>query len=60
MAPVLDRNDLCLTVSSTAAVEAMHRGIPTGILVDLGVRELLANQLFLGSGAPRVKRMAQL
>ena len=51
MDEVLDRTDLCVTVSSTAAVEAMHRGIPTGILVDFGVREHLGNQLFLGSGA---------
>ena len=51
MEPVLDRTDLCVTVSSTAAIEAMHRGIPTGILVDFGVREHLGNQLFLGSGA---------
>jgi hypothetical protein len=51
MGPVLDRTDLLVTVSSTAAVEAMHRGIPTGVLVDFGVREALGNQLFLGSGA---------
>ena len=51
MEPVLDRTDLCVTVSSTAAIEAMHRKIPTGILVDFGVREHLGNQLFLGSGA---------
>lgn len=48
---VLDRTDLCVTVSSTAAIEAMDRRIPTGILVDFGVREVLGNQLFLGSGA---------
>ncbi|MCW2495516.1 DUF6716 putative glycosyltransferase [Jatrophihabitans sp.] len=51
MSPVLDRTDLCVTVSSTAAIEAMHRGIPTGILTDFGIRESLGNQLFLGSGA---------
>jgi hypothetical protein len=51
MAPVLDRTDLCVTVSSTAAVEAMHRHIPTAILTDFGVREMLGNHLFLGSGA---------
>ncbi|MDT4913133.1 MAG: hypothetical protein QOC66_2261 [Pseudonocardiales bacterium] len=51
MGPVLDRTDLCLTVSSTAAIEAMHRHIPTGILTDFGIRESLGNQLFLGSGA---------
>lgn len=51
MSPVLDRTDLCVTVSSTAALEAMHRGIPTGILTDFGIRESLGNPLFLGSGA---------
>jgi hypothetical protein len=51
MAPVLDRTDLCVTVSSTAAIEAMHRRIPTGVLTDFGIRELVGNQLFLGSGA---------
>lgn len=50
MSPVLDQTDLCVTVSSTAAIEAMHRGIPTGILLDFGLREALGNQLFLGSG----------
>lgn len=51
MSPVLDHTDLCVTVSSTAAIEAMHRHIPTGILIDFGVRESLGNHLFLGSGA---------
>jgi len=50
MSPVLDRTDLCVTVSSTAAVEAMHRHIPTAVLTDFGIRERLGNQLFLGSG----------
>jgi hypothetical protein len=51
MGPVLDRSDICVTVSSTAAIEAMHRHIPTGILTDFGIRESLGNHLFLGSGA---------
>jgi hypothetical protein len=51
MADVLDRTDLCVTVSSTAALEAMHRDIPTAILVDFGIRESLGNQMFLHSGA---------
>lgn len=51
MDPVLDRTDVCVTVSSTAAVEAMHRGIPTAVLTDYGIREILGNSLFLGSGA---------
>ncbi len=51
MACVLDRTDLCVTVSSTAALEAMHRDIPTAILIDFGIRENLGNHVFLGSGA---------
>ncbi|WP_031506326.1 DUF6716 putative glycosyltransferase [Streptomyces megasporus] len=50
MGEVLDRTDLLVTVSSTAALEALHRGIPTAILTDLGVREALGNHHFLGSG----------
>ena len=51
MAPVLDRTDLCVTVSSTVALEAMHRGIPTAVLTDVGVRESAGNHFFVGSGA---------
>lgn len=51
MGEVLDRTDLLVTVSSTAALESMHRGIPTAVLTDLGVREPLGNHHFLGSGA---------
>ncbi|WP_189130455.1 DUF6716 putative glycosyltransferase [Wenjunlia tyrosinilytica] len=50
MGEVLDRTDLSVTVSSTAALESMHRGIPTAILTDLGVREALGNHHFIGSG----------
>jgi hypothetical protein len=50
MADVLDRTDLCVTVSSTAALEAMHRGIPTAVLTDFGIRETLGNHQFLRSG----------
>nr|WP_237694986.1 DUF6716 putative glycosyltransferase [Streptomyces sp. SID5468] len=50
MADVLDEADLLVTVSSTAALEAIHRGIPTAVLTDLGVREALGNHHFLGSG----------
>ncbi|MFG3355281.1 DUF6716 putative glycosyltransferase [Streptomyces sp. NPDC048001] len=50
MGEVLDRTDLLVTVSSTAALEALHRRIPTAILSDLGVRETLGNHHFLGSG----------
>ncbi|WP_184491299.1 DUF6716 putative glycosyltransferase [Streptomyces sp. I6] len=50
MGEVLDRTDLLVTVSSTAALEALHRRVPTAILTDLGVREALGNHHFLGSG----------
>ncbi|MEK9518999.1 hypothetical protein MIU24_06255 [Streptomyces venezuelae] len=50
MGEVLDRTDLLVTVSSTAALEALHRRIPTAILTDLGVREVLGNHHFVGSG----------
>ncbi|MFG3346701.1 DUF6716 putative glycosyltransferase [Streptomyces sp. NPDC048018] len=50
MGEVLDRTDLLVTVSSTAALEALHRRIPTAILTDLGIREALGNHHFLGSG----------
>nr|WP_206322229.1 DUF6716 putative glycosyltransferase [Streptomyces sp. HNM0575] len=50
MSEVLDRTDLLVTVSSTAALESLHRAIPTAVLTDLGVREVLGNHHFLGSG----------
>ncbi|MFI9204692.1 DUF6716 putative glycosyltransferase [Streptomyces sp. NPDC053048] len=50
MGDVLDRTDLLVTVSSTAALEALHRGVPTAVLTDLGIREPLGNHHFLGSG----------
>ncbi|BDH08188.1 hypothetical protein HEK131_54150 [Streptomyces seoulensis] len=50
MGEVLDRTDLLVTISSTAALESLHRRIPTAVLTDLGVREALGNHHFLGSG----------
>jgi hypothetical protein len=50
MGRVLDRTDLLVTVSSTAAVEAVHRGIATALLTDFGIRESLGNTYFIGSG----------
>ncbi|MFK4867685.1 DUF6716 putative glycosyltransferase [Streptomyces sp. CSMPJR101] len=50
MGEVLDRADLLVTVSSTAALESLHRRIPTAVLTDLGVREALGNHHFVGSG----------
>ncbi|MEU1408057.1 DUF6716 putative glycosyltransferase [Streptomyces sp. NPDC005728] len=50
MGEILDRTDLLVTVSSTAALESMHRGIPTAILTDFGVREAHGNHYFVHSG----------
>jgi hypothetical protein len=50
MGEVLDRTDLLVTVSSTAALESMHRGIPTAILSDFGIREAHGNHYFVNSG----------
>ncbi|WP_338896425.1 DUF6716 putative glycosyltransferase [Streptomyces sp. TG1A-60] len=50
MGEVLDSTDLLVTVSSTAALESLHRRIPTVVLTDLGVRETLGNHHFVGSG----------
>ena len=50
MGEVLDRTDLLVTVSSTAALESLHRSIPTVVLSDLGMRESLGNHHFVGSG----------
>jgi hypothetical protein len=50
MGEALDRADLLVTVSSTAAIEAIHRGLPTAILTDYGVREAHGNHYFVHSG----------
>ncbi|MEO3755034.1 DUF6716 putative glycosyltransferase [Streptomyces sp. B6B3] len=50
MGEVLDGTDLLVTVSSTAALESLQRGIPTVVLSDLGIREPLGNHYFIGSG----------
>jgi hypothetical protein len=50
MGEVLDRTDLLVTISSTAALESLHRRVPTVILTDLGIRETLGNHHFVGSG----------
>lgn len=51
MSEVLDRTDLLITVSSTASMEAWARGIPVGILGDVGLGESLGNHHFVASGA---------
>jgi len=50
MSRALSRTDLLVTVSSTAAVEAVHTGVPSAVLTDFGIRESLGNTYFLGSG----------
>ncbi len=50
MADVLARTDLLVTVSSTAAIEAIGSGIPTAILTDFGVREQFGTSYYAGSG----------
>jgi hypothetical protein len=47
---LLDRVSLAATVSSTVAVEAMARGVPTRIVSDFGVSEALGTAYFIGSG----------
>lgn len=50
MGQTLDRTDLLVTVSSTAALEAMHRSLPTALITDFGIREGLGNHYFTGAG----------
>lgn len=47
---VLANTRVCVTFSSTAALEAVALGIPTRIVTDLGINENLGNHFFLGSG----------
>jgi hypothetical protein len=54
--PISDRLadlDLMVTVSSTAALEAVGAGVRTAFVADLDVREQLGNHIFLGSGLLR-------
>jgi hypothetical protein len=48
---LLQRCACAITVSSTAAMEAMALGVSTRIVTDLGVNETLGNHYFLDSGA---------
>lgn len=45
-----ERVSCCSSVSSTAVLEAIWRGIPSFVITDLGVHENLGNHFFLGSG----------
>ncbi|MGL5524927.1 MAG: DUF6716 putative glycosyltransferase [Aeromonas veronii] len=47
---LLSKTALCLTISSTVAVEALARGIPTVIISDFGVRRDIHTASFVGSG----------
>lgn len=49
----LDHVDLLLTVSSTAALEAVGAGVRVAFVADLGVREQMGNHIFLDSGLLR-------
>ncbi len=47
---LLSRTALCLTISSTVAIEALARGITTVIISDFGVRRDIHTASFVGSG----------
>lgn len=53
MQEVLDETDVLVTVSSTAAVESIARGIPTAILSDFGYSTDYGLHHFIGSGLLR-------
>jgi hypothetical protein len=48
---LLQQCGCAITVSSTAAMEAMALGVSTRIVADLGVNESLGNHYFVASGA---------
>lgn len=50
MARALDTAEGLVTVSSTAAIEAVARGIPVIVLDTFGVEDALINTVFIGSG----------
>lgn len=50
MDAVLNENAALLTVSSTAALEAVDRGLPVLVLTDFGFNEEMLNTVFRGSG----------
>ena len=54
MAHALDTAEGLVTVSSTAAIEAVARGIPVIALDSFGVDDKLINPVFVGSGLLRV------
>lgn len=50
---ILDTVDLLITMSSTAALEAVASGCRVGLVLDLGVHERYGNQVFFDSGLMR-------
>src|SRR5690606_19012151 len=50
MDAVLTPGACLLTVSSTAALEAVDRGLPVLVLTDFGFNEAMLNTVFRGSG----------
>lgn len=50
MAEHLDRATALVTVSSTAALEAIGRGLPVLLVDDFGVGDQMINEVFVGSG----------
>ncbi|WP_197983469.1 DUF6716 putative glycosyltransferase [Aeromicrobium sp. CFBP 8757] len=50
---LLDRVDLLVTMSSTACLEAVDRGVRVALMLDLGVHERHGNHVFLDSGLLR-------
>ncbi len=50
---LLDDTDLLLTISSTACLEALDRGLDVALVADLGIHERYGNQVFLDSGLLR-------
>jgi hypothetical protein len=50
MAEVLSKESALVTVSSTAALESLDRGLPTMVLSDFGVNAQMINVVFESSG----------
>lgn len=50
---LLPETDLLLTVSSTAALEALTHGVNVAIIADAGIKEGYGNHIFLQSGLIR-------
>ena len=53
MSDFLTPGTALVTVSSTAALESLDRGLPTLIISDFGVNERMLNEAFAGSGLER-------